>query len=167
MTLYCWDCETIFNRKKNWFLRVKETFYVSRIQCYFFKVFYYLEWLFLERIYSKRCFTTALYISYFFFLLLYFSIYHCISKRDLVTNSIWMRECEMFYGDVLALDAYNQDWNSRFSHRDLQKKLWNMAKKERKTRCFTISFLECFIAPLPHYWSLYLRSGDYKKRSFL
>ena len=71
----------------------------------------------------------------FFFLLLYFSIYHCISKRDLVTNSIWMRECEMFYGDVLALDAYNQDWNSRFSHRDLQKTVKH-GKKGKENQMF-------------------------------
>lgn len=48
-----------------------------------------------------------------------------------------MWKCEMFYGDVLALDACNQDWNSRFSHRDLLRgKLWNMAKKEKENQMF-------------------------------
>ena len=56
----------------------------------------------------------------------------------------------MLYGDVL--DAYNQD-----KVHVLFEILQEMHKANENQMFYELVF-ECFIAPLPHYWFLYLRS---------
>lgn len=63
----------------------------------------------------------------------------------------------MLYGDIS--DAYDRDWSSRFV---LPFEICKMHKREQSQMFYDL-VLECFIAPLPHYWFFYLRSEGLQK----